>query len=181
MGLLTGDEFTNAFEKMFAEVEHTAFRFEVREQYRVVGENDPLEKFRAGEKDDLAWLAPWGEFVAAATAEGKRFSRVRAVSFPFSDYTRFGLVASAITVGAGEDIRYLDRVTYRRLGLPEHDVWIFDSARLAVLRFDAEDRPVGGELIDDPDTVLRHCQWRDVAWHYAIPREDFIARHGIRQ
>lgn len=178
MGLLTGDEFENMFESMFTTFKHTAFRFEVRERYHVSDEDDPLQRFLDGEPNDPGWIKPWTDLVTAATVAGKRFSRVRAVSTPFSDYTRFGLALSAINVAAGEDIRYLDRLRYQELGLPNHDAWIFDSAQLAVLHFDGDDRPVGGEIITSPEIVLQHCQWRDAAWHYAIARGEFSQSSG---
>ena len=45
--------------------------------------------------------------IHAAIQEGRRFARVRVVSLPLTDYSRFGVFCSQFTDGAGEDIRYL--------------------------------------------------------------------------
>lgn len=168
------------FERLFTTFRRTAFRFEVRERYNVPLEEEPLRRFLAGEPADLGWLADWHSDVAAASAAGLRYRRVRAVSVPFSDYTRFGLAMAESNIAAGEDIRYVDRRQYERLGLPGHDAWLFDDARLAVLHFDADDRMLGAEIVTDPDEVRRHRAWRDLAWRHATPREEFVDRHLIR-
>jgi hypothetical protein len=175
MNLLTGED----FERLFTSFDHTAFRFETRDRYNVDAEQEHIRKFLAGEPDPERRWRPWHDTVRNATTAGKRFMRVRAVSVPLSDYARFGLVGAEYNNEAGEDIRYMERTRYRELGLPEHDVWLFDSQRLAFLHFDDDDRLVGAEITTDPDTVLRHCQWRDVAWHYAVTRDEFAAKHPV--
>lgn len=47
--------------------------------------------------------------IREAAAQGRQFSRVRVVSLPLTDYSRFGLFCSKHTNIAGEDIRYLRR------------------------------------------------------------------------
>jgi hypothetical protein len=162
------------FELLFTTFRRTAFRFEVRERYNVPLEEQPLRRFLAGEPADLEWLAGWHADVAAATAAGRQYRRVRAVSVPFSEYTRFGLAMAESNIAAGEDIRYMDRRQYERLGLPGHDAWLFDGARLAVLEFDADDRMLGVDIVTDPIEVSRHRAWRDLAWRHAVPREEFV-------
>jgi uncharacterized protein DUF6879 len=173
-------EFERLFASMFTSFRRTAFRFEVRERYNVPLEEAPLRRFLAGEPADLRWLAEWHRDVATAAAAGRRYRRVRAVSVPFSDYTRFGLAMAESNIAAGEDIRYLDRRQYEELGLPGYDAWLFDDARLAVLHFDAADRMLGGEIVTDRAVVRRHCAWRDLAWRHAIARDEFVGGHLIR-
>jgi hypothetical protein len=114
-----------------------------------------------------SWLAMLGE----ATAAGRRFSRVRVVTLPLTDYSRFGVWCSQFTAGAGEDIRYLPRD--RTSDLPTHDYWLFDSRTLVRMHFDDNMGFLGGEVIVDPAEIVRHNYWRDAAWHYAVRREDF--------
>ncbi|SDU17134.1 DUF6879 family protein [Jiangella alkaliphila] len=161
------------FRQLFDTYEHTAFRLETRERYVEDEEQEPLRKFLAGEPADDAWFADWVEDIQAATAAGKRVERVRVVSEPHSDYTRFGLDLARLNVGAGEDIRYLPRNRAAELQLPEEDFWLFDSRMLAVLRFAEDDQLLGVEVVDDPVAVLQRCQWRDAAWHYAISWQDY--------
>ncbi len=57
----------------------------------------------------MGWFQNWLTMIREATAEGRRFSRVRVVSTPLTDYSRFGVYCSGHTNAAGEDIRYLAR------------------------------------------------------------------------
>ncbi len=114
--------------------------------------------------------------IREATAEGRRFTRVRVVSVPLSDYSRFGLWAAQFTSDAGEDIRYLARGKAEKAELPNHDYWLFDSRKLVRMHFGEEDRFQGGEIIDDAAEVVKHNYWRDVAQHHAVRRDHFDAK-----
>jgi len=109
----------------------------------------------------------------AVTAAGRRVERVRVVSDPPSDYARWLLAGTALNVAAGEDIRYLPRREAIRLQLPDHDFWIFDDDRLAVMHFDDDDRFHGAEIVTDPTVVARHRRWQDVAMRAATPYSDY--------
>ena len=161
------------FGQLFNDFEHTAFRLEVRERYDVPHESESLQKFLAGETDDLLWLQSWLSMLREMTATGRRFSRVRVVSVPLTDYARFGVWCSRFTNVAGEDIRYLRRDTAEAKWLPSHDYWLFDSRLLVQMHFNDEDGFLGGEIIDDPAVVVEHSYWRDAACHWAVRRDDF--------
>jgi len=169
--LLNDDE----FDQLFRSFEHTAFRLEVRDRYDPPYETESVRKFLAGEPDDLAWAESWHSMVREATNEGRRFSRVRVVSVPLTDYSRFGVWGSQFTTAAGEDIRYLERGRADAEGLPNHDYWLFDSRALVWMHFDDTDRCVGCEVIKDPTVIVQHNYWRDAAWHHAVRRDDFAA------
>lgn len=160
---------------MFRSFEHTAFRLEVRESYNAPREVESFRRFRAGEPVDLSWAETWFSMIREATAEGRHFARVRVVSLPLSDYSRFGLWAAQRTSEAGEDIRYLPRDLAERLDLPNHDYWLFDSRKLARMHYGEQDKFQGAEIITDPVKVVQHNYWRDVAQHHAIRRDDFEA------
>ncbi|WP_113701842.1 DUF6879 family protein [Nonomuraea lactucae] len=153
--------------------QHTAFKFEFRDRYDVPSEHESLRKFLAGQPDPERATRPWLAKMRGSTGEGKRVERVRVVSEPHSDYVRWLLAGTPLNAAAGEDIRYLARPRAVDLGLPDRDFALFDSARLVLLNFDADDRPLQHELVTDPEVVLQHCQWRDVAWHYATPYEQY--------
>jgi hypothetical protein len=169
--LLTGE----AFWELFLSFRHTAFRLETRDRYVVPEERKPFDRFLAGQPADDSWIADFCGTVGGWVAEGKRMERVRVVSQPHSDYVRWSLTVARLNVGAGEDIRYLPRQRAERLGLPDEDYWLFDSRRVAALRFDSADRLLGAELIEDPAAVVRRCYWRDAAWHYAIPWRRYVS------
>lgn len=111
--------------------------------------------------------------IRQATAEGRRFARVRVVSLPLSDYSRFGIFCSRHTNAAGEDIRYLTRD--QATDLPDYDYWLFDSRKLVRMHFGDDMTFLGGEVVTDPAVVVQHSYWRDAAWHRAVRRDDFAA------
>jgi len=171
LSLLIGDEFG----RLFTSFNHTAFRLEVRDRYDADYENESLRKFLAREPDDLPWIQNWLTMIRGATAAGKRFARVRVVSLPLTDYSRFGVWCAQFTNGAGEDIRYLVRDQADAFDLPDHDYWLFDSSKLVRMHFDDTDAFLGGEIIEDPNVIVQHNHWRDAAWHHAVRRDEFAA------
>lgn len=154
---------------------------EARDTYNVSYENESLRKFLADEPDDLSWLQGWLTMIREAVSAGRRFARVRVVSVPLTDYSRFGVWCSQFTNGAGEDIRYLTRDRAESTGLPSHDYWLFDSRKLVRMHFDDADAFLGGEVVNDPTEIVKHNYWRDAAWHRAVRREDFAAEQHLRR
>ncbi len=151
---------------------------EVRESYAAPREVESFKKFRAGEPVDLSWAETWFSIIREATAEGRHFSRVRVVSMPLSDYSRFGLWAAQFTSDAGEDIRYVTRDEAQKAELPNHDYWLFDSRKLVRMHFGDEDRFLGGEIIEDAAEIVKHNYWSDAARHCAVRRDDFGAEQS---
>jgi hypothetical protein len=119
----------------------------------------------------MGWFQNWLNSIKEATAAGRRFSRVRVVSTPLTDYSRFGVHCSRYTTDAGEDIRYLAR--HDASDLPDYDYWLFDSRTLVRMLFGPDETFLGGEVIDDPATIVNHNYWRDAAQHRAVRRDDF--------
>lgn len=134
---------------------------------------EPFRKFLAGEPDDLDWFQNWLTMIREATAEGRRFRRVRVVSVPMTDYSRWGYIFSQHNNSAGEDIRYLTRDRAQAAGLPDHDYWLFDSRKLVLMNFGDDDRFLNAEIVEDAEQIVQHNYWRDAAWHYAKRRDNF--------
>jgi hypothetical protein len=174
MSLLIGTDFN----RLFRTFEHTAFRLEVRDRYNAPREVESFKKFLDGAPDNLAWAESWFGMIREATAEGRRFSRVRVVSLPLTDYSRFGLWASSFTNAAGEDIRYLTRDQAEDARLPKRDYWLFDSRMLAMMHFGEDDSFLGAEIVEESTEIVKHNYWRDAAWHYAVRRDDFGAEQS---
>jgi hypothetical protein len=124
-------------------------------------------------------MQSWLDMLRQATAVGRRFARVRVVSLPLTDYSRFGIWCAQFTGGAGEDIRYLTRDQADAAGLPGYDYWLFDSSKLLRMHFDEADRFLGGELVEDPTEIVQVNYWRDAAWHKAVRRDDFADQQAI--
>jgi hypothetical protein len=167
LSLLIGDEFG----KLFRTFEHTAFRLETRDQYKSANETEALRQFVAGAPVDLGWFQNWLTMIREATSAGRRFTRVRVVTVPLTDYSRFGFHCAEHTNAAGEDIRYLPR--HDATELPDYDYWLFDSRKLVRMHFDPDENFLGGELVEDAAAIVRHNYWRDAAWHRAVRRDDF--------
>lgn len=129
----------------------------------------------AGEPD-VSYHENWLRMVREATAAGRLFARVRVVSLPLTDYSRFSMWVSGYTREAGDDIRYLTRDQADAAGLPKHDYWLFDSHKLVMMHFGEDDRFTGAEVIEDPAVVVEHNYWRDVARHHAVVRDEFVGR-----
>ncbi|MGV9302765.1 DUF6879 family protein [Nonomuraea sp. NPDC004354] len=154
----------------------SAFRFELRERYNSTVGAEPFRKWRAGEPDDYVWHRSWMEKISRDVAAGKTWQRIRIVSVPPSDYTRYGIEVARLSVEAGEDIRYLRRDKAEQLGLRPYDAWLLDGSRLVWLHFnDADDTFTGAELVTDPDVVSRHARWRDLGLEHAQPLDEFAA------
>jgi hypothetical protein len=108
----------------------------------------------------MGWFQNWLTMIREATAEGRRFTRVRVANVPLTDYSRFGVFCSEYTNAAGEDIRYLRRDDAS------------GSSKLVRIHFDDDENFLGGELIEDPAVIVQHNCWRDAAWHRAVRRDD---------
>lgn len=138
-----------------------------------------MRRFLEDEPDDLPWMQGWLDLIREATAKGRRFARVRIVTLPLTDYSRFGVWCAQFTNGAGEDIRYLPRDKADAEGLPGHDYWLFDSRKLVRMHFDDNNAFLGGEVVEDAAEIVMHNYWRDVAWHHAIRRDDFATEQHL--
>lgn len=65
------------------------FHLELRDEYGVPEEDEPVAKWRRGEHDDFAWLEPWLAQMRVATQAGKTVRRVRVITEPLTDYIRW--------------------------------------------------------------------------------------------
>lgn len=66
------------------------------------------------------------------------------------------------------------------LDLPDHDFWVFDSTQLVLMRFTADDRSLGHDLVTDPVSIARHEAWIDLAMSHATPWQDYLAEDRTR-
>ena len=153
----------------------SAFRFETRDRYNSDVGREAFRKFLAGEPDDYAWHQGWLDKIRRDRAAGKTWQRVRIVSVPLSDWSRYGIQVARVGLEAGDDIRYLSREAARELGLDPLDAWLFDDQNLIHLHFGDDDTFRGAELVTDPGVVASHQHWRDLAWQHALELEDFVA------
>ncbi|WP_019548150.1 DUF6879 family protein [Streptomyces sulphureus] len=164
----------STFGEYFENFAHTAWRLETRRGYASDREGERYQLFLAG-RLPLDTTRPWCINVQKQTAQGKRFERVRVVDDPPTEEQRFLFEGAASNNQAGEDIRNMWRSDAERAGLPAEDFWLFDSRFALRMHFDAADEYLGADLVEDPAEVLRYCQIRDAAWHFAVSRDAFRA------
>jgi hypothetical protein len=178
MAALTDDEFA----ELFRGIQRSARRLENRGRYDVSYETPEREAFLAGERPPERPIrhSEWDRNVRDKTTAGARFERVRIMDEPLTPYNRFMIWSNAQNSRNGEDIRYLTRDRANELNLPDHDFWVFDSAALVLMRFTADDRSIGHDLITDPETIARHQAWIDLAATNATPWRDYLAEDPTR-
>lgn len=176
MELLQG----NAFEDLFRTFDRQAFHLEVQDSYHTPDEIGPFRRFLAGEPDDLAWHQPWLDLVRSVTENGRMITRVRVVSVPHGDYTRWGLTIAPHNIAAGEDIRWLARHLIGADQLTSDDYWLFDDDRVVFTVFDSDGRFVGGAATTDP-AIVTHCRTvRDRVWQLAIPQRRYVDSDDVQ-
>lgn len=178
MTVVSGAEFFELFQRFT----RSARRLESRSQSYVEEEQPRYRAFLAGELPETCGGEPtaWTEMVNRHAAAGRPFQRVRVMDEPLSDYNRYLLYRTPYNLAAGEDIRYLNRDSANRLDLPDHDFWVFDSGLVCLLRFTADGRPIGHDLIADRELAARHEEWILRAWEAAVPYAEYVAADPTR-
>lgn len=171
MQLLTGD----AFDDLFRTFARTAFHLEVQDTYSTPEESEPFRRFLTGEPDDFAWHQPWLTLIKETTGAGRSVSRVRVVTVPHVDYTRWGLTVAELNIAAGEDIRWLPRHLTADLALPLDDFWIFDDERVVFTVFEPGGRFAGGAETTDPFIAERCRAAHRQVWERATPHAAYVA------
>jgi len=164
-----------AFDNLFRGFRHTAFHLEVEDTYHTPEESGPFKLFLDGLPDDFAWHRPWLDLIEEITQAGRSVSRVRVVTMPHVDYTRWGLTVAPLNIAAGEDIRWLPRSLTADVELPPDDFWLFDDERVVFTVFEEGGRFAGGAETTDRHIVDRCRKVRDQVWALAIPHETYVA------
>ncbi|GAB3832575.1 DUF6879 family protein [Dactylosporangium cerinum] len=168
--MLTDEEFY----ALFRDCKRSALHLEMRDKYGLDSEEGPFQRFVRGEPDDYDWHAPWLKIVRDATAAGKKIGRVRIVTVPHSDYTRWSIANSPLNIEAGEDLRWLPRHGVGDIELPAQDFWLIDDERVVWTPFDDEGRYLGSYEEEDPRLVSQcRSAWGRV-WAIAIPHRDYV-------
>ncbi|MEU4692674.1 DUF6879 family protein [Actinoplanes sp. NPDC023714] len=164
------------FEETFRGFRRSAFHLEVADVYETPEEAEPIRRFRAGEPDDFAWQQPWLTLVRETTASGRSVRRLRVVSVPHAEYTRWLLAISHLNVDAGEVIRWLPRDQLDGLPIAADDFWLFDDRRVVFTLFAPDGSFTAGAETEDP-AIVEHCvRVRDALWPKGVPHADYLTR-----
>ena len=163
------------FQAVFGQFRHSAWRLEIQGWYDEPDEGPLIARWlRDGDQaPTLAWFADWPEVIAEQAMQGKRYSRVRVLTDPLTDYLRWQLgVITPPAIRAGEDIRVLAADLAATLSLGTADFWMFDDELVALLEFE-HGAVTGAQLIDDPQAVEPFHAIRATAWDHAVRFEEY--------
>jgi hypothetical protein len=164
------------FERTFRGFARSAFHLEVADAYHTADESEPIRRFLAGEPDDPSWQEPWLNLVKETTASGRSVQRLRVVTVPHGDYTRWLLSITQLNVDAGEVVRWLPRHELGELPVAADDFWIFDDEHVVFTLIAPDGSFTAGAATDDP-AIVSHCvRVRDGLWPAAVPHEEYVTR-----
>lgn len=167
---LSGDEWARTLH----DFERTAFRFECQGSYHEPYEQEALRQYLAGDEPDLAYLRPWLDDVRRGTDAGRKYSRVRVVTDPITDYLRFELAVTPHNEAAGEDVRVLPAARAAELGsLPNVDFWLFDDRLVTVMHFDEVNGFQYAEAVIEPRQVAQFLEIRERVWDAAVSFREY--------
>lgn len=152
-----------AFDALFDQFRHSAFRLEARPFYSVGGaEAERIAAWREHRPrpERSVRTNPWLARVARTTGEGKVWQRLRILDNPLTEYQRYQLTSGSYleSLTAGDDTVLIDRAACGELGdLP--DFWLFDAlsvrARMVVLEYTEAGAFAGFREVTDGDEFAR--------------------------
>lgn len=177
-GDLTGEGIYGQF---FRSAVNSAVHVEVQDTYQMPDEYKPLEVWRAtGEIVQTDGGREWCRLVSDTVARGVSVRRIRVVTVPHSEYTRWLLDACAPNIGAGENIRYLPRHLANTL-VPADDFWLFDSSAVAFNTLDEDGAGEGLAVTTDQRivevcTVAAHELWDQGIDHAEYIQSEFVGK-----
>lgn len=164
----------------------SAFRLETLQAYEVASDGGDFRRYLDGEP---TWTSerkqPWLDRLTAEHARGFHRWRVRVVTHPVTDYTRYECEwGYAPNVEAGEDVRILD---IGERGWPTTgefgttDWWLItddsDFVRAAVMRYAADGQFTGAVEITARTLLMGLVDERKRLWDAAEPFTSWWARH----
>ncbi|WP_327089557.1 hypothetical protein OIE66_02735 [Nonomuraea sp. NBC_01738] len=158
----------------FANFKREAVHLELRDDYATSDlERERFAAWRAGEFDDLSWMAPWCERIRGAVEEGRRYRRACVVSEPLSEYRRFAYDVVGPSVAAGEEIHWVPRRLVSAIALPGNDFWMFDEEAVVFAVFSGNGEVVERQLHTDPAVIELCADAFDAVWSVSIPHGEY--------
>lgn len=164
----------------------TAFRLETLQVYEVASDGSDFRRYLDGA---ATWTPerkePWLATLRGEHAAGRRRSRVRVVTRPVSDYTRYECEwGYAPNAEAGEDVRILDLGEQELPDVGELgavDWWcvtdIDGIQHVARMAYASDGRFLGADDVP-PGEVMRYASVRDALWAVAEPFSSWWPRHA---
>lgn len=167
---LTAEEFGRLFDAFGTAV----VRLETLPSFQVGGaEAERLAAFRAGRPRPVRSVRtdPWLARIAVTTVQGKRWSRVRIIDDPLTEYQRYQLASHIEAQACGEEV-----IVVRRADAPDSaDVWLFDETTAVVMHYRDDGTLDRREFVSDPVQVRRHAAAVADARAKAVGLNEFLA------
>ena len=150
------------------------FRLETLPVYDVTEEADDFAAWQHGDRTlPTVETDEWLQKIRNTTAAGSRWSRVRILDYPLTDYSLFELYGYQANASAGEHISVADRAWSRELADLRDDFWIFDDVVVRMV-YDVSGRFLYAE---QPPNQARFHGIRRTAVRHSVPLPDFLAAH----
>jgi hypothetical protein len=173
---------SGGFDALFDLFTYSSFRYEGLPAYSVAEEAERIEAWRAGgpRPERSMRTSPWLRRVAVSTAEGKQWSRVRAVDRPLPEYLRYELAGYVENQAVGDRTYLVDRVD----AWEGPDFWLFDGgtddARAATMSYSPAGAFEGFELVTDHAALATLNDVRHRLLERATPLNVWLASLGGR-
>ncbi|MEG8177022.1 hypothetical protein GZH49_00540 [Nocardia terpenica] len=172
---VVGDD---CFTPLFHETRISAFHLEVQDSYGVADEVEALRRWAAGEpyereEQPESWRA-WEELMAQTSERGVALERLRVVTVPHSDYTRWLIENTADNISSGEEVRWLPRHLTEPADVPRDDYWLFDRNKVAFTTFATDGAFMGLSITTDPRIVGWCVEARDTLWPRGIGHARYV-------
>ncbi|HEU5385890.1 MAG TPA: hypothetical protein VFV73_08310 [Streptosporangiaceae bacterium] len=160
------------FGELIAATTSSAVHLEMRDAY--TPDDQRFLDWQAGKLLPEQANPEWSAVVRAHTARGVRFRRARVVSEPLAPFIRFEYeVTAAVSIAAGEQVRWLPRRQGLDLCLPLNDYWLFDGRLVRFHFFSGSGEIVEDEMAEDPAVVKLCAQAFEAVWERAIPHDQY--------
>jgi hypothetical protein len=171
------------YEPLFRAARFRAFHLEVRDQYLMDDEQEALRRFDAGvayERDEQpeSWKA-WDALMVESAGRGVALERLRVVTVPHTNYTRWLLSATDDNIATGEAVRWLPRHLVDPADLPYDDYWLFDTNMVAFNTFAEDGAFTGLSITTDPALVARCSRVRKRLWPKGIDHQRYCESEHV--
>src|SRR6516162_9295611 len=159
----------------------SAFGLETLRAYAAPVEQDRVRAFRLGlpPPERPVGSSQWLARIAATTAAGKSWHRVRVLDRPLSEEECYRLLGYRESAEAGEVIRIADRSSCPALAPLARDFWLFDADAAkpfaALLNYDRAGEYLGAAVTTEPAVIMACVTARNLAQQYSVPLAAYLA------
>ncbi|MDB5258977.1 MAG: hypothetical protein JWO73_185 [Candidatus Taylorbacteria bacterium] len=161
----------------FDQAQKSLFRFEGLQDYTAMDGEEIVRHFiETGSLQIRPEDTEWWQEMRKKRERGIRTSRVRLVTKPLNDYTRWELAAhAAASAYSGDDIRVVESDRFREL-FPEQfpDFWMIDDAYVFLLEYGPRGMHLGSVMADEKD-VPKYIEYKNMLMEDSVKIAEYEA------